>query len=119
MGHTAAQPLGTWIASHDRCSRSHHAELTADLHAAPGGIASLSFQFTAYPASSRKTTGAEVMLSVNGGPFSLVPLSSFTQNGYNTTEAGNDGFTLHPWRQRQQAAFLRWRQLQPSAAAMT
>ena len=60
------------------------------------GVVSLSFSHRwSFEYDGTAWDGGQVRVSINGGPYTAVPGSAFTQNGYNGTIAGNSASALH------------------------
>jgi hypothetical protein len=68
--------------------------LTSPTYTASGGNVSLQFEHTHNFESA--FDGGVLELSVNNGAFTYVPLSSFSENGYNYTSALLNNFTNFP-----------------------
>ena len=59
--------------------------LTSPAFTMPAGMTTPTLTFEHGVATEANFDGGQLMISVNGGPFTLVPQANFIYNGYNST----------------------------------
>ena len=59
--------------------------LTSPVFTMPAGMSTPTLTFEHWVATEATFDGGQLMISINGGPFTLVPQTDFIYNGYNST----------------------------------
>jgi Zn-dependent metalloprotease len=90
-GFFAEDPnIGSCTATDNESGVRH---LTSPFISLPAGMSSPTLTFEHWIATEATFDGGQLMISVNGGPFTLVPQANFIYNGYNSTFAAAPGNT--------------------------